>query len=1093
MTSRTDQATTASDTDTVAIVGMGMVVPGCSSPEQFWKVLQQEQPQYSLPGDRWDLATLQSDQDGGQDRIRHRRMGYIHQDFAAHPGTDDVCVPQLDEFGRWLRHSVLQALDGVATAHGTRCLVSVGATAEGSQRLEESLVAERAARMMGAGPSPADPLRRALRSLYPRAAADSTTYLPHRQVRDALGDLLPRINEISVIDSACATASYTIDMGWKALLAGECDLAVCAASFVLSRRTNVLFSQMGGYADSGDLRAYDRAACGTMFSDGAAAVVLKRHAQAVSDGDHILATVLASGGSTDGRGKGIIAPNPTGQLRALTRAMSRAAVTPRDVQWVVGHGTGTKVGDARELQMLRTAAGDRAHWQVTSNKSLVGHTGWAAGIVSVIHAVLGLRHQQIPAQQRYDAVRDPGMLGRALSVPTLNIEWPAQPGRPRVAAVCAYGLGGTNCCVLIADDAPRPAPAAAKHDVVVSAYHAHLPGLPDRSATDNWLRTGNATWPDTFATPYPPLPGSTTTLPPSTHRSLDRSHLMTLHATRTAVDAGTLRWGDAERTGVFLAHLGPTHGSIEYALRVSADDLARRLTEHPTADARLSPDLVARRAREQVARGDSDTFTGFIGNVMASRVAVQFDLHGQAASFDAGRDSLLAALHAARRSLSSGDLDFALVLAVAANAAGGDMLREPGTAGPVREGVFILLLASADSARTHKLPVLARVEAVPGTAPHHSPGVLPGHRGFLGADSAVQVLRTLACPDTPSVVAPLEDDRTPAVRLVRPGRIPRPHADAGHGRFFLRHRRSRSSRAALWHVPLGQRQGILLPHCADQDRPVVPAAVLLEMAAEAAVDLAPGWVPEAFHDVFLPSSVRLRRTKPSDAGPTLAVAATVRDASGPRALVDVRITRDLLLADGGILRPAHLHARVRVRLGRPPDPARPARTPPLTAPLPPGPCRTTVQDRPTLDGSDGKETTVTVYESTHFGPHPYGVCALWQPPAHEERKVSSAFWSPVDLIDTLLRTHSDSDGPAPHPPDPCSVSFIRELRLHTPGNDVELADRSTGPVVLHHLLPGPATGGREHWLAATAAGRPLVSVVGLRRWGQPRAPGGESR
>src|SRR5262249_56321380 len=80
--------------------------------------------------------------------------------------------------------------------------------------------------------------------------------------------------------------------------------------------------------------------------------VLKRHADAVRDGDRIYALIRSVGSSSDGKGNAVYAPSPPGQMKALRKAYELAGVTPDTIELVEAHGTGTKAGDAAELTAL---------------------------------------------------------------------------------------------------------------------------------------------------------------------------------------------------------------------------------------------------------------------------------------------------------------------------------------------------------------------------------------------------------------------------------------------------------------------------------------------------------------------------------------------------------------------------------------------------------------------------------------------------------------------------------------------------------------------------------------------------------------------
>ena len=90
------------------------------------------------------------------------------------------------------------------------------------------------------------------------------------------------------------------------------------------------------------------------MGEGSAAFLLKRLADAERDGDKIYAVVRGIGASSDGKGKGITAPNPIGQQLATQRAWENAGLDPATRDAVEAHGTSTKVGDVVEVESLAT-------------------------------------------------------------------------------------------------------------------------------------------------------------------------------------------------------------------------------------------------------------------------------------------------------------------------------------------------------------------------------------------------------------------------------------------------------------------------------------------------------------------------------------------------------------------------------------------------------------------------------------------------------------------------------------------------------------------------------------------------------------------
>ena len=113
----------------------------------------------------------------------------------------------------------------------------------------------------------------------------------------------------------------------------------------------VKFCKIGALSATGT-RPFDAGADGFVMGEGAALFVLKRLADAERDGDRVYAVLLGIGGSSDGKGKGITAPNPAGQRLAIARAWQHAGVDPAPSACIEAHGTSTRVGDAAELESL---------------------------------------------------------------------------------------------------------------------------------------------------------------------------------------------------------------------------------------------------------------------------------------------------------------------------------------------------------------------------------------------------------------------------------------------------------------------------------------------------------------------------------------------------------------------------------------------------------------------------------------------------------------------------------------------------------------------------------------------------------------------
>src|SRR5262249_13841212 len=146
--------------------------------------------------------------------------------------------------------------------------------------------------------------------------------------------------------------------------------------------------------------------------------------------------------------KGLTAPRPEGQMRALRRAYAKAGVSPASVGLVEAHGTGTAVGDATEAQSLTRFFGESAVAQqgcaLGSVKSMIGPTKCTARLAGLINATLALHHKVLPPT----VVEKPNGKAKFEQSPFfLNREarpWVQGGEEPRRAGVSAFGFGGTN-------------------------------------------------------------------------------------------------------------------------------------------------------------------------------------------------------------------------------------------------------------------------------------------------------------------------------------------------------------------------------------------------------------------------------------------------------------------------------------------------------------------------------------------------------------------------------------------------------------------------------------------------------------------------
>ncbi|WP_216216734.1 SDR family oxidoreductase [Amycolatopsis aidingensis] len=734
---RTGEAGPEGSGDEIAVVGAGVLAPGASTPEELWQVLSGSEHRFVEPT-RFDIDAFHSTDPDAEDRTYTRRSGFI-TDFVPHPALraelERGALPSTESTTVWLRHCLHTAREGVSLRAADRCIATFGYTADGSQELEEYLVFSGFSRLLGQ-----DPGNRLARR-YARLPAPPGEFLPHRVGRNAIAGLLPDRTELVMVDTACSSSLYAIDLGMKALREGTCEVAVCGGAFAYSARNLVLFSKLHGLSKTGEVRPFDREAAGVLFSDGAGVVLLKRLDRARADGDRVLGVIDGVGLSCDGRGKAIYAPNERGQQLAVRRAYAAEGLDPSSVRWVVAHATGTQAGDSTEVASLDKAAGSGPPALLSSNKAIVGHTGWTAGMVSVVQALQGLARGEVPAQ-RYLKRPIPALDGTRFTAPTEAARLPA--ARTRRAAVSSFGFGGTNAHLVLgsgpADDL-RPAPECLPDDIVVVGWSADTPGRPDLVS---WLRGTGPAPERSFGEDYPIPDFTEVRLPPATLRNMDRAQIMLLRAAAALpeeVRAVACRMREA--TGVITGHMGPTRRAVHYALRCYLGDVESVL------DGGLDPQLTER-VRALVPPSTEDAFPGIMPNIIPARLASLWDFRGLNLTVDTGPDASLDAVRTAERYLRHGDLDLAVVAGVNGNSTAEltEVLAGSGEQDQLAEGAFVVILARESTARAEGLPVLARVrtsltDIEPGTRPRAMAPLRGSGRTYLAADGMVALLARL--------------------------------------------------------------------------------------------------------------------------------------------------------------------------------------------------------------------------------------------------------------------------------------------------------------------------------------------------------------
>ena len=439
----------------VAIVGMAVILPGASDLKSFWaNLLNKVDAITEVPADRWDWRRYYDADRSARDKVYSRWGGFL-ADVPFDPvvfGMPPSTLPSIEPFQLLALAVVREALRDAGFLDRPfpreRTSVILGAGGGGADLTNGYMVRSSLPSLFG---DSAGPLADRLDGALPEWTEDSFAGI---LMNVAAGRVANRFDLGGVnytVDAACASSLAAVYLAVRDLEARTSDVAIVGGVDAIQNPFSFLcFSKTQALSPTGRCRTFDAQADGIAISEGFAAVVLKRLDDAERDGDRIYAVIRGIGGASDGRDRGLTAPRPEGQVRALRRAYDQAGFSSATVGLIEAHGTGTVAGDTAEVQALTSyfgeTAGPRQRCALGSVKSMIGHTKATAGVAGLVKVALALHHRVLPPTL---GVNQPNPKANFEESPFyVNSEtrpWiQGASAAPRRAGVSAFGFGGTN-------------------------------------------------------------------------------------------------------------------------------------------------------------------------------------------------------------------------------------------------------------------------------------------------------------------------------------------------------------------------------------------------------------------------------------------------------------------------------------------------------------------------------------------------------------------------------------------------------------------------------------------------------------------------
>ncbi len=291
----------------------------------------------------------------------------------------------------------------------------------------------------------------ARQTIGPNSAAGATLTMLSNRISYAFDLRGPSLS----IDTACSSSMVALAQAVSSIQSQQCDVAlVGGVNFILRPEYSIAMSKGRFLAKDGRSKSFDSRADGYGRGEGGGVVVLKNYADALRDGDNILAIIEGSGVNQDGRTSGITVPNPAAQQALMQRVLNASGLEASDIDYIEAHGTGTPIGDPLETRAIAQIYGRDGGCVVGSVKANIGHLEAAAGIASLIKSVEMLRNNIVPP------VADLQRINPQIPKEVLLPRKPAPlslRSKPQRIAINSFGYGGTNAHVIVSAH-PAPAP-----------------------------------------------------------------------------------------------------------------------------------------------------------------------------------------------------------------------------------------------------------------------------------------------------------------------------------------------------------------------------------------------------------------------------------------------------------------------------------------------------------------------------------------------------------------------------------------------------------------------------------------------------------
>ncbi len=252
----------------------------------------------------------------------------------------------------------------------------------------------------------------------------------------------------NALSTACAAGTQAIGEAYEVILRGDADIMIAGgAEAPFCETTLGGFCNMHALTSSNEdpktaSKPFDKNRDGFVPSEGSAVLVLEKLENAINRGKEPIAEVVGYSCTSDAYH--LVQPQPEGKgaTNAMNKALSKANLNFKEINYINSHGTSTPANDKAETLAIKNVFKDHAYnLKINSTKSIVGHSSGAAGAMEAIVCAKSITDQKVHGTINYNTPDPDCDLDYT---PNKSIEHEIN-----YALSNSFGFGGHNSCIIL--------------------------------------------------------------------------------------------------------------------------------------------------------------------------------------------------------------------------------------------------------------------------------------------------------------------------------------------------------------------------------------------------------------------------------------------------------------------------------------------------------------------------------------------------------------------------------------------------------------------------------------------------------------------